>query len=45
MSSSIHADDKRKDISILGKGPKQLLNLQLKQNTLLILHNLEKGLY
>ena len=37
MSSSVHIDNKGKDIFILGKGPTQ--------NIILILHNNEKDLY
>ena len=48
MSSSVHIDNKGKDILIIGEGPTQGLDyttLTEKQNILLILHNQEKDLY
>ena len=49
MSSSVHIDNKNKDISILGEGPTQGLDETTltaeEKNILLILHNQEKDFY
>ena len=48
MSSSVHFDNKNKDILILGQGPTQRLDdatLTAEAKDLLILHNQEKDLY
>ena len=47
MSSSVHVDNKGKDILILGEGLTQRLNhtLTAEANIPLILHNQEKDLY
>ena len=48
MSSSVHIDNKNKDILILGEVPKQRLDdttLTAEATYLLILHNQEKDLY
>ena len=48
MSSSVHIDNKNKDILIIGEGPTQGLDdtiLTAEAKILLILHNQEKDLY
>ena len=48
MTSSVHVDNKNKDILILGKVPKQWLDdttLTAEATYPLILHNQEKDLY
>ena len=47
MSSSVHVDNRNKNILILAEGPSQGLDdtEQSKQNILIILHNQIKHLY
>ena len=43
MSSSVHIDNKKKDILILGEGSTQGLTLTAEKNILLILQNIVKN--